>query len=89
MHIESIPNRGSPPAVLLRESYREEGKVKKRTLANLSSLPGEQIEAMRRILKGERLVPVGELFEEVQSFRHGHVLAVRTAMQRLGFSDLI
>jgi hypothetical protein len=55
MHIDTIPNRNSRPAYLLRESYREEGRVRKRTLANLSSLPIEQIEAIRRILKGERL----------------------------------
>jgi len=89
MYIETVPNRDSPPATLLRESYRENGKVKKRTLANLSSLPSAQIEAMRRILKGERLVPVDELFETVESFHHGHVLAVRTAMQRLGFTELV
>lgn len=89
MHIDIVPNRDSPPAVLLRESYREGGKVKKRTLANLSSLSTEQVAALRQILKGERLVPVAELFERVESFHHGHVLAVRTAMQRLGFVDLV
>jgi len=89
MYIEIVPNRNSPPAILLRESYREDGKVMKRTLTNLSSLPGDQIDAMRRILKGERLLPVDELFEKVDSFHHGHVLAVRTAMQRLGFAELI
>jgi hypothetical protein len=55
MHIQIVPNRGSPPAVLMRESYREDGKVKKRTLANLSSLPAEQIEAIRAVLRGDRL----------------------------------
>ena len=89
MYIESIPNRDSPPAILLRESYREDGKVKKRTVANLSSLPSTQIDAIRRILKGEQLVPVGELFEKVESSPHGHVLAVRAAMKRLGFAELI
>lgn len=89
MHIDLVPNRGSAPAVLLRESYREGGKVKKRTLANLSSLTTEQVAALRLILKGERLVPVSEVFEHVESYHHGHVLAVRTAMQRLGFLDLV
>lgn len=89
MHIDIVPNRGSPPAVLLRESFREGGKVKKRTLANLSSLSGDQVAALRLVLKGERLVPVTELFERVESYHHGHVLAVRSAMQRLGFLDLV
>jgi transposase len=89
MHIDIVPNRGSPPAILLRESFREGGKVKKRTLANLSSLSSDQVAALRLILKGERLVPVTELFEHVDSYHHGHVLAVRSAMQRLGFLDLV
>jgi transposase len=89
MHIDIVPNRGSPPAVLLRESYREGEKVKKRTLANLSALSADQVEAIRLILKGQRLAPVDELFERVESFHHGHVQAVRSAMQRLGFSDLV
>ncbi len=57
MYIAKVPNRSSPPAFLLRESYREGSKVKNRTLANLSHLPREQIEALRRLFKGERLVP--------------------------------
>lgn len=89
MHVEIVPNRNSPPAVLLRESFREGKKVRKRTLANLSALSAEQVDAIRRALKGERLVPVHELFESVQSFHHGHVQAVRTAMRRLGFESLL
>jgi transposase len=89
MHVDIVPNRGSPPAVLLRESFREGGKVRKRTLANLSSPSSEQVAALRLILKGERLVPVTELFERVESYHHGHVFAVRSAMQRLGFLDLV
>jgi hypothetical protein len=89
MHIDIVPNRKSAPAVLLRESYREGKKVKKRTLANLSSLSKEQVEAMRLILKGQRLAPVTELFECIGSRHHGHVQAVRSAMQRLGFMDLV
>ena len=61
MHIDAVPNRGSRPAYLLRESFREGAKVRKRTLANLSSLPDEQIFAIRAVLRGEKLHPVGEL----------------------------
>lgn len=89
MYIDIVPNRGSPPAVLLRESYREGGKVKKRTLANLSSLSMEQVQAMRRALRGEKLAPADELFEAVASAHHGHVQAVQAAMRRLGLAELI
>jgi hypothetical protein len=89
MHIDIVPNRHSPPAVLLRESYREGTRVRKRTLANLSALSAEQVEAIRRTLKGERLVPVADLFEIVHSRHHGHVQAVRAAIHRLGFESLI
>lgn len=89
MHIDIVPNRNSPPAVLLRESFREGSKVRKRTLANLSALSAEQVDAIRRTLKGERLVPVAELFEIVGSQHHGHVLAVRAAMKELGFESLV
>src|SRR5438128_8395944 len=89
MHIDIVPNRKSPPAVLLRESFRQGKKVRKRTLANLSALSAEQVDAIRRVLKGERLVPVGELFETLSSYHHGHVQAVRTAMRRLGFESLL
>ena len=89
MHIHIIPNRASPPAVLLRESYRQGDRVRKRTLANLSSLPMDQVEAIRRILKGERLVSSEALFEVSASPHHGDVQAVRLAMKRLGFDSLI
>ena len=89
MHIEVVPNRTSPPAVLLRESYREGTRVRKRTLANLSALSAEQVDAIRRALRGERLVPVAELFEIVRSLHHGHVQAVLTAMKQLRFESLI
>src|SRR5262252_8528202 len=89
MHIDTIPNRKSRPAYLLRESVREGKHVRKRTLANLSSLPIEQIEAIRRILTGERLGPVEDGLEVVRSRAHGHVEAVRTAMKRLGFDKLV
>jgi len=89
MHIDTIPNRKSRPAYLLRESVRDGKHVRKRTLANLSSLPLDQIEAIRRILKGERLGPVEDGLEVVRSRAHGHVEAVMTAMKRLGFERLI
>ena len=89
MYIDIIPNRKSPPAILLRESVREGSKIQKRTLANLSALSMQQVEAIRRVLKGESLVAVAERFEIVASALHGHVEAVRTAMTRLGFAELL
>jgi transposase len=89
MHIDTIPNRNSRPAYLLRESVRDGKHVRKRTLANLSSLPIEQIEAIRRVLKGERLGPIEDGLEVVRSRAHGHVAAVTTAMLRLLFARLI
>lgn len=89
MHIDIVPNRKSPPAVLLRESYREGTKVRKRTLANLSALSAEQVDAIRRTLRGETLVPLADLFAIVHSRHHGHVQAIRTAMTQLRFESLI
>jgi hypothetical protein len=91
MFIATIPNRNSPPAILLRESYREAGKVKTRTLANLSKLPPEAIEAVRCTLKGQKLLSPEEAFEIPPdgSLAHGHVEAVLSAMQRLGLPRLI
>ena len=90
MYIATIPNRNSPPAILLRESYREDGKVKNRTLANLSKLPPQSVEVLRRSLNGENLVST-DSFEIIEdgSPAHGHVDAVITAMRRLDFSKLI
>jgi len=89
MHIHVVPNRGSPPTVLLRESYREGSKVGKRTLANLSSLSAAQIESIRAVLRGEALKPVAPGFEIVASRSHGHVQAVALTMQRLGLATLL
>jgi hypothetical protein len=75
MYIAKIPNRNSPPTYLLRESYRENGKVKNRTLANLSALPLEQIALLSRVLQGETLVPAGDAFRMIRSLPHGHVHA--------------
>ena len=86
MFITEIPNRNSPPAVLLREGYREGGKVKTRTLANLSHLPPEKIEALKAVLKGTPVAaePVAE-----SSLPHGHVLAVTGMIRKLGLDKLI
>jgi len=89
MHIHIVPNRGSTPTVLLRESYREGSKVGKRTLANLSSLSAAQIEAMRAALRGEVLAPLAQPFEITASRSHGHVQAVALTMQRLGLASLL
>jgi transposase len=89
MHIDAVPNRTSRPTYLLRESYREGKRVRKRTLANLSGLSDEQIETIRAVLAGVAVRPVEELFETVRSRPHGHVQAVRVAMQRLDFERLI
>ena len=89
MHIDIVPNRGSPRTVLLRESYREGKKVKKRTLANLSDLPMAQVEAIRAILRGETWGPVAERWTVTRSRAHGHVEAVGLMMRRLNMASLI
>ncbi len=89
MYIETVRNRDSPPAILLREGWREGKKVRKRTLANLSHLPKHVVELIRRALKGETFVAVSDAFDVSKSPHHGHVKAVRTAMRRLGFDKLI
>jgi transposase len=90
MYVATIPNRGSPPAILLRESYREDGKVKNRTLTNLSHWPPEQIQALRSVLRGATDVAVlEEAFEVVRSQPHGHVAAVLGSLQQLKLHTLI
>ena len=91
MYIATVPNRNSPPAILLRESYRHHGRVKSRTLANLSALPPAAVELLRRCLRGERLVGIDEVLEVASdgSPAHGHVEAVRQAMTRLDFDRLL
>jgi Transposase DDE domain len=91
MYVVRVPNRGSPPAILLRESYREAGKVKNRTLANLSSWPEAKVDALSRVLKGQP-PPAADLdgaFEITRSLPHGHVAAVLGTALRLGLSELI
>ena len=89
MYIDSVPNRSSPPAVLLRESYRDSGRVKKRTLANLSKLPTDAIQVLRRVLRGERLVNPEDAFTCVRSLPHGHIAAVLGTLKQLGLHTLI
>ena len=89
MYIERVPNRNSPPAILMRESFRDGKKVRKRTLGNLSSLPADQVELIARVIRGDRLIAAEDHFEIVASFHHGHVDAVLRAMKRLGFEQLI
>ncbi|HUN34878.1 MAG TPA: IS1634 family transposase [Trebonia sp.] len=91
MYVAKVPNRGSPPAVLLRESYREAGKVKNRTLANLSAWPDAKVDALARVLKGQP-PPAADLdgtFEITRSLPHGHVAAVLGTARRLGLDELI
>lgn len=89
MYIDIVPNRSSPPAVLLRESWREGNKVRKKTLANLSSWPAEQIESLRQLLRGQRLLPADELFVVEKTLPHGHVQAVLDSIRALGLDRLI
>ena len=90
MYVATIPNRNSPPAILLRESYREGARVRNRTLANLSDWPAAKIEALRALLRGEQPSrAVAERFEVIASRAHGHVQAVALAMQRLGLEFLL
>ncbi len=89
MYIESVPNRSSPPAILLRESYREDGKVKKRTLANLTHWPADKLEGLRRVLRNETLVSPDDAFDIVRSLPHGHVAAVLGTLRHLQLDKFI
>jgi hypothetical protein len=89
MYVEVVPNRGSPPAVLLRESVREGGKIRKRTLANLSAWPPEQVTRLRHVLRGDPLVPPTEAVEIVRTRPHGHVAAVLGTLRRLELDRLL
>ena len=90
MYVTSVPNRGSPPAILLRESYRDNGKVKTRTLANLSHWPEHKVENFKRALKGlPPAVDLSEAFEITRSLPHGHVAAVLGTARALGIDELL
>jgi hypothetical protein len=89
MFIEAVPNRNSPPAVLLRESYRDEnGKAQKRTLANLSKLPAAMIAGLKALLAGGTVVGQDELKIE-RSLPHGHVAAALGMVRKIALDRLI
>src|SRR6201997_4753315 len=90
MYIDYIPNRKSPPAVLLRESYREGRKIRKRTLANLSDWPAAKIEALRRVLRGDAVAPAShDALTLTRSLPHGHVASVLGTLRRLGLDGML
>jgi Transposase DDE domain len=89
MYVAVIPNRGSPPAILLRESYREAGKTKNRTLANLSRWPAERIAQLRAVLRGDQLLPAAEAVEIVRALPHGHVLAALGTARRIALDAVL
>jgi transposase len=93
MYVATVPNRNSPPAILLRESFRLHGKVNNRTLANISHWPSAQVDALRAVLKGATSVAVAaslpQAFEIVRSRPHGHVAAVLATMRKLQLDRLI
>ena len=89
MYIDIVPNRSSPPAVLLRESTREGGKIRKRTLANLSALPPEVVEVLRQALKGEKLVAAEKSVRVERSLPYGHVAAVLGTVRRLKLDQVL
>ena len=89
MYIETVPNRNSPPAILLRESWREGKKTKKRTIANLTNWPAELVESFRKLLQGAVAVHPKDLFSIERSVPHGHVKAILGMMQHLKLDDII
>jgi len=90
MYIESVPNRNSPPAILLRESYREDGKVRKRTLCNLSDWSKAHIEGLRGVLKGGTVIPADrEAFTITRSLPHGHVAAALGTARKIGLDRIL
>jgi Transposase DDE domain len=90
MYIEAVPNRNSPPAILLRESYREDGKVRKRTLCNLSDWPTAYIEGLRGVLKGGTVVPVErDAFTVIRSLPHGHAAAALGTARRISLDRIL
>ena len=89
MYIETVPNRNSKPAILLRESRREGKRVVKKTLLNLTDWPKSVVRGLRRLLAGENLVCVDDVFAIERSLPHGHVEAVLGCMRQLGFDALL
>ncbi|MBI4468593.1 MAG: IS1634 family transposase [Acidobacteria bacterium] len=89
MYVDRVPNRNSPPAILLREAWREGGRIRKRTIANLSHWPAHKVEALRRVLRDEPVVSPQEIFRIQQSLPHGHVEAILGTIGKLGLDGLI
>jgi hypothetical protein len=90
MYIEAVPNRNSPPAILLRESYRHEGKVRKRTLCNLSDWSPAHVEGLRGVLKGGTVIPAGQdAFTVTRSLPHGHVAAALGTARKIGLDRIL
>ena len=90
MYIEAVPNRNSPPAILLRQSYREDGKVRKRTLCNLSDWSKAHIEGLRGVLKGGVVIPPErEAFSIIRSLPHGHVAALLGTARKVGLDRIL
>src|SRR3954454_20144919 len=90
MYIETVPNRASPPAILLRESWREDGKVHKRTLLNLTHWDPAHVEGLRAVLKGGTVIPLGQdAIRIARSLPHGHVAAVLGTARRSGLDTLL
>ena len=89
MYIETVPNRNSPPAILLRESWREGKKTKKRTIANLTNWPAALVESLRKILQGAIAVQPKDVFSIKRSVPHGHVKAVLGVMRNLHLDNII
>src|SRR5690349_4991331 len=88
MYIESVPNRSSPPAILLRESFREHGRVRKRTLANLSAWPTTLVEGFRTLLKGGVAVAADGIRIR-RALPHGHAVAVLGTIRAIGLDRLL
>jgi transposase len=89
MYIATVPNRSSPPAILLRESYRDGKKVKTKTLSNISHWPKEKIDSLRRVLQGDTLVSPEDVFEIKRSLPHGHVASVLGILRKLDIERLL
>jgi len=89
MYVETVPNRNSPPAILLREGWREGKKTLKRTLANISDWPQPKVETLRRLLRDETLVSPDDLFTTERTLPHGHVEAILGTVRKLGLDSII
>lgn len=89
MYVETVPNRNSPPAILLREAWRDGKKIRKRTLANLSDWPATRIENLRRVLRDEPLISQRDHLKIERTVPHGHVEAILGTIRKLGLDSII